>query len=308
MRGLVVFILIATALAGCADASAPEALDEADTSVEVTETTGGIRGLVVDAAVTPIEGANVEAISGGNAKKTTTDEDGLFTFGNLEPGVYVLKVSHPRYTEAQSSVEVVAGVEKPPLARIQIEQLFDADPFMDTQKYTGFVGCAFRLPLISSTCVNDYTRVDPTGTCPGGCAPQVTGVVDQREFQSYVDASWQSIIWEMAWESSVSGTADSLGLTVSFATRTGASHWYTSDQQGEGFRLQCDLGVVCEGQQNGADGEPMIAAEGQDDLWNMISAGDGVVVQQTIETFQSNFYHGVPPEGWSLIAGDESPF
>ena len=124
-----------------------------------------------------------------------------------------------------------------------------------------------------------------------------------------VGNGWQSIVWEMNWESSVSGTAEEMGLTVSFTDRIGAAHWYTSTSQGQPFRLQCDVDTICPEQSDGANGEPMINRTGQDDLWNMVSAGDGgIALQQEIEIFQTNFYYAHSPEGWSFLAGDRNPF
>ena len=226
-------------------------------------------------------------------------------FSDVPPGTYFLTVSKPAYESQQAQATVTAG-ESTPVVKVQINRLFEGDPFMETVEYKGFVGCAYNF-FVSSTCVNDYTRIAPV--CDGGCAPQVTGIVDQREYQSSVGPGWQSIVWELNWESSLDGTAEEMGLTVSFADRIGASHWYTSTSQSKPFRLQCDVGVICPEQQDGENGEPMISPDGQDDLWNMISAGDGgIALQQTIEIYQSNFYYAPSPEGWSFMAGDAYPF
>ncbi len=314
MRLLSLAVIAALILAGCADDAAP-VTEEDDTlgndKVEVDKNTGAIRGVVVDQTISPIEGAEVVAKGAGNEVSGISDVDGLFVFNKLDPGVYVVTVAKMLYQEVSTTVQVVADV-KPELVTIKMDRLFDQDPYMETQKYEGFVGCAYNAG-VSSTCVNDYTRicgnVDPS-CCPGGCAPQITGVVDQREYQSSVGPGWQSIVWELTWESSLTGTAEEMGLTVSYATRQGASHWYTSTSQAQPFRLQCDVGIDCpEMSTNAANPEGRINATGQDDLWNMISAGDGnVALQQTIEVFQSNFYYAPAPEGWALLNGDEDPF
>lgn len=310
MRALLFLLLLAAGLAGCAEeGAAPEeqtSEDFDDVEVTVTDTTGAIRGVVVNDAIVPVAEATIE-LGQGDAT-TKTDAQGRFSFSDLDPGTYFLTITKPVHEPAQTSVVVEAGVEEPPIVKVQLNRLFTETPYMETVNYRGFVGCAYNM-FISSTCVNDYTRIDPTGTCNGGCAPFVTGVVDQREYQSEVGRGWQTIIWEMAWESSAAGTAEEMQITVSFKERQGASHWYTSKSSPQPFRLQCDVDTICPEQQDGADGEPMIDPEGQDNLWNMISAGDSnVALQQDIEIFQSNFYFAPPPEGWSFIAGDDNPF
>jgi len=299
-------------LAGCADdaAVAPMEDDEfQDLDVQVTDDTGAVRGVVVNDAIVPVAGADVSLpVTPQDVWTTQTDIEGRFSFSKVPPGTYFLTISKAVHEAAQAGVTVTAGDDSPDIVKVQLARMYSQDPYVETVQYAGFVGCAYSFG-ISSTCVNDYTRIDPTGTCPGGCAPFVTGVVDQREYQSEVGAGWQSIIWEMVWESSVAGTAESMGLTVSFKDRSGASHWYTRTSQSQPFRLQCDVGILCPEQQDGDDGEPMIDPDGQDDLWNMIGAGDGsVAIQQEVEIFQTNFYFAPSPEGWSFVAGDPEPF
>lgn len=305
---LVCGLLALTALAGCAEepSEAGEPGEFDDLGVEVDEDTGIILGVVVDQAIVPVEGVRVQLEGGGGPLETLTDADGRFVFDDLEPGSYFVTVSKPGYAGTQSSVVVEAGVEKPPVLKVQVERLFDQDPYMETLQFVGFVGCAYNF-LVSSTCVNDYTRILPV--CGGGCAPQVTGVVDQREYRSEVGNGWQTVLWEMTWDSSLSGTAEEMQITVSYEDRVGASHWFSSVSMGQPYRMQVDVGVPGPGAQI-PSGEPeLIDAEGRDDLWNMISAGESdVAVQQEVEIFQSNFYFAAAPDGWSLLAGDGNPF
>ncbi len=312
MRAALVLVLLAlTSLSGCAE-NGPK--DEGgdpydDFEYEKDSETGVILGVVVDQAIVPVADATVTVEVGGNQLTKTSDQNGRFVFAGLEPGTYFVVAKKIAYEPVQSSVVVVAGVEEPPILKLQIERLFNQDPYMQTQRFAGFVGCAYSLILISSTCVNDYTRVDPTGTCPNGCLPQTTGVVDQREYRSEVNAGWQTILWEMVWDSSVSGTVEQMAITVSYAERVGAGHWYASSRMPQPYRMQVNVGEPGPGAQIPADTPEFIDPEGQDNLWNMIGAGPSdVAVQQEVEIFQSNFYFGQPPEGWALLNGDENPF
>lgn len=311
MRGLMCLSLVVVAFAGCAEETPGEAADGDsdfdDVPVTVTDDTGAIRGVVVNDAIVPIAGAAVSfTVAPGDERTTKSDAEGRFAFSEVPPGTYFLEATKVVHESAQASVTVVAGVEQPPIVKVQLTRQFTQDPYLETQQYFGFVGCAYNFG-ISSTCVNDYTRIAPV--CGNGCAPQVTGIVDQREYRSEVGPGWQSIIWEMAWDSSVSGTAEEMQITVSFAERIGASHWYTSTSMGQPYRLQCDVGVVCAEQQSGENGEDKISPDGQDNLWNMISAGDtNIALQQDIEVFQTNFYYAPAPGDWSFIGGSPTPF
>ena len=142
---LACFLLAALALAGCATGGSPEdrqaeQLAEGAPEVEVTETTGGIRGVVVDDAIRPIEGATVEVMS--TDKKIVTDETGLFVFSGLDAGTYFVKAGHPLYDVQQQSVEVVAGVAEPAPVKFLLTRVILANPYLTTEKFDGFIVCS----------------------------------------------------------------------------------------------------------------------------------------------------------------------
>ena len=139
MRLLIALLLTATLLAGCADGSDPDGPD--GPRLDVTDDTGGIRGVVVDQSIVPVVGATVSVRQ--TDQETTTDEGGQFTFIGLEPGTYFLDVSKNLYDGVQASVEVVAGVAEPKLVQVQLTKLTDAVPFVETIQFDGFYECAF---------------------------------------------------------------------------------------------------------------------------------------------------------------------
>jgi hypothetical protein len=140
--------LLTTAFAGCAgDASSPdeaeipeEAFD--DLELEATDTTGIIRGIVVDDAIRPLEGAIVTLTIPGAGKQTVeTTEAGTFGFDDLEPGTYFMRAEKFRYTSAQQSVEVVAGVKEPPVAKVLLVPDGSIEPFFQAITYDGYIEC-----------------------------------------------------------------------------------------------------------------------------------------------------------------------
>lgn len=146
MRTLAVIALLAgTLLAGCAGSGkndSPSATGPTfdDLGLKATSSTGILRGVVVDAAIRPIEGAKV-VLQGDAPRETKTTDAGTFGFDNLAPGPYFLAVSKPGYFDAQQSAEVVAGVAEPPVVKVQLTVDVANRPFVETYVYDGFVEC-----------------------------------------------------------------------------------------------------------------------------------------------------------------------
>lgn len=310
---LAVPLVLLVAFAGCAssgteDPVSPDDFDDLD--VQPTATTGVILGVVVDEAITPIPDATVALQGAGGEKSGTTDAQGRFAFGGLEPGTYLLKVSAPQFTSAQSSAEVVAGLEDPPVVRILLTRLFSQDPYAELIKFDGYIACAYAYG-VSSTCVNDYTRLAGfVPGCEGGClrdynVSQQGGNI--REFRTNIGPGWQTLVMEMYWEPSmgppVKGT---MGMTISYFTRTSTGHWYATCDGPSPLRCQIDVG---EKGPNQSEEPELIPPEGLQDLFVLFSAGnEDVAVNQKFQFFQTNFYYAIPPEGWSFVNNDPMPF
>lgn len=323
---LVVLFVSLVALSGCAggEVKAPPVPDASedfsDIAVEATATTGVLLGVVVDEAIRPISQAKVSLRMGdGSANDKMTDDQGRFAYDGLEPNTYFLSVSHLQHTSAQVSAEVVAGDENPKVLRVQLTRLFDQNPYSEILKFDGFLACAYAFQ-VSSTCVNDYTRVTgercvptspPQCYCAGGCfrdynlARQGGNI---REYVSAVGAGWQSIIFEETWEPT-SDAGKNLGFTVSYFARPNAGHWFGSVNGPNPILLRLDVGVEHDSASYAGEEPPMIPVEGYDQIFTFFGAGSSsLVINQKFESFQSSFYYGIPPEGWSFVKGDPMPF
>ncbi|MFA5943486.1 MAG: carboxypeptidase-like regulatory domain-containing protein [Candidatus Thermoplasmatota archaeon] len=316
--------LLLAILSGCADKAAEDPLadtDFDDLEIEVTATTGAIRGIVVDERIVPIEGASLRATGTGFNQTKTSDAEGRFVFDSLTPGTYFVMASSTLHVGAQTTVEVVAADAEPPLTRIQLQRLFTQEPFVEQQKFDGFIQCnQAGIVYASAPCVTDFTGLaggNLNGTVPGctagGCAPQLRRVLsEQRGFRTSVGPGWQSIVLEMTWEES-SDTFERMGITFSYnETQRPGTHWYARSDSTSPLRMELKTGVPGPDEQI-PDGTPeLIPAEGHPDLYYFVGVRNdlapSIAVNQAFQVFQTSFYFAIPPEGWSLVNGDPMPF
>ncbi len=188
-------LLTATLLAGCSDA--PEATNEGP-EVIVTDTTGGVSGVVVDSAITPLADVRVLLSTGD---EVVTDETGSFVFSELEPSTYFLLVTKPGFTDVQSSFVVNAGKVTTGV-RIQMARLPGVDPFFDAKTFDGFYECGYAIWVQTDSC--DWViRTAHDAGVPG--VPR--GVQNNINTEYYdLEASATSIIQEGFFDDDVTGT------------------------------------------------------------------------------------------------------
>jgi hypothetical protein len=312
---LLTSVLLVALLAGCTSGGS-EGGDEGtqseefqdDLGVQATETKGVLLGVVVDEAVRPLKDADVSTNVAGEVVSKKTDDDGRFAFGELEPGTYIVEVSLQQYASVKSTFEVVANEQDPPVHRLQLTRMFAQAPYTEQVVFDGYIACAYAFSL-SSTCVNDYTRV--SNACPGGCLRDQEVAKkggNNREFTTVIGPGWQSITFEMTWEPT-SELGKNLGETVSYFSRPDASHWYGSQGGPNPVWMQIDVGVEHDTAQLGAGDSTLIPANGTQELFTFFSAASGnLAVNQAFRHFQTIWYYSIPPEGWSFVNGDVRPF
>lgn len=137
-------LMVMTALAGCSDGSDTTDDEEFhDLGLKASEKTGVVRGVVVDESITPVAGASV--VVQGLGLETTSNAEGAFGFGDLEPGGHFLTVSKPGYKDAQAPVEVAAGVDRPDVVKVLLEADPSTRPFVEQFKFDGYIECSFSL-------------------------------------------------------------------------------------------------------------------------------------------------------------------
>lgn len=310
-QALLALALMSVMLSGCADSAPNEETDDQGTDpgkVEATSTTGGIRGVVIDASINPIPEATVSLLN--TELSTTSDENGNFLFSGLEPGTYFVKAEHPIYAAQQTSTEVVAGVEKPDIVKIQLERVIAFDPYFDTQPFKGFIACSTNLDGIgySEECgegVGMPCSLPVVGAPPMACERigRTDGSQPQIWFRAGADQP-QSLIVEQFWEPS---TSLATGNTESFWTRA-AIDWFCDpfcdgDSLGSVTSespLYLQIGPETLNQRN-------ITPETDLSTFTYSGSENGVIIQQEFEIFITMSY-GLPmPEGWSFESG-ANPF
>ena len=317
---LLSLLLFTTALAGCADdggGGTGTTGGEEPPTVVATETTGGIRGVVVDEAIVPVADAVVTIDSTGESVET--DERGTFVFSGLQPGTYFVTATHPLYDTVQQNVVVEAGVEKPPAVRFQLTRLISETPYLTTMQFNGYIFCSANIvgayseecgegvgvPRSSCFLVNHPPSCVANPVMPGERLLKNPANAPGQEW--YVDSpNVRNFVIEQVWEPSLEVSASGGGQ---FRTFYGIN-WVCDPFCGDDHRF----GVA-------VDNSPLYAqvpAESFDALnytsetrfttFTYAADNPGVILEQSYELFVTVSYFLPLEEGWSFLNGDARPF
>ncbi len=292
------FLLLALALSGCAedpsnDSDGDEGLDGID--VKASDDTGVIRGIVVDASIVPI--ANVVVSIQGRELSTTTNENGAFGFQDLEPGTYFLDAQKPGYEPVQSSTEVEAGVDLPPIVKFQMSTLPGSAPYVQDQYIAGYLTCGMAVFATSVGCTTFGFVADSIG--------------DRSIFSIDYDQKPQWVQGELVWEATqpLAG-AFIWEITRSEEPQSPQPHIGYRETQGSPALAYLNESVTEEHGdwivEKGLDFRffggphelcqiPVARPPGTPVGWGF---GCGLTLEQEAEVFLHNFYNFSPNEGW----------
>jgi hypothetical protein len=149
-----VLVLAALVLSGCSqDGGDGGELQDAgleDLGLEATDTTGIIRGVVVNEAIVPVPDVNITAVNAATEVVTQTNAEGFFGFDGLEPGTYFVSASKFGFIPVQTSVDVVAGEDEPDVTKLILSVDQALQPYVQVEQYTGYIGCSVTTPSISA--------------------------------------------------------------------------------------------------------------------------------------------------------------
>ena len=323
--------VVALAFAGCADdASGPQEEEDPfqDIEVEATDETGIIRGVVVDPTVTPV--ADVVISLQGNERTATSNAQGAFAFGDLEPGTYFLTADKVGFNATQASVEVRAGVDDPPVLKIQLVPNPTELPYVASMQFDGFIACSVRGAIIGIALCSLYAGFD-----------------DEFDVSYTLDSIPDWVQTEAIWESTqVLGDEMSLSLTC-LDGETGCPDGQYEIAQGEGPSPQFamfgredaetygrgageDLHIrlfafgnsntdvfdepAVYGTYNSTVPEPVRDVTGKEcPEWPVQfdgcvrATGVGLMLDQEFTVFTNVFYRFLPPEDWRFIEDGAIP-
>jgi hypothetical protein len=294
-------LLLAAGLAGCSGSPAEDPVDD-PTELEVTDSTGGIRGIVVDSSVVPVPDA-VVTLSGG--KNTTSDAAGLFTFTGLAAGDYFLTVGKPGYRGAQASATVVAGVPDPPIVKVLIDRLSSAQAYLEFFKLDGFYECGFALPFITDSCDfgwrTGYDEVNNTAGSPPPVIPRSPTAFSNTQFID-VGTDTFTIIQEGFWEDeAITSFWVMVDSTPIHNDCDCSDDTYLSTEGNQPLLGRLDLV-----DDEGTVGEPAgltVAARG------FLPFGDPQYALNFRFTVLTTLFHNLPaPEGWTFETRDQYTF
>lgn len=323
---LLAAVLLAAGLAGCSGGAGgkdPAAeVDFEGLGLEATDSTGVVRGIVVDAAVRPVAGVRVQARGpeGATAEAQSNDQ-GAFGLDGLAPGDWFLVANKTGYRETQASASVAAGVREPPIVKLLLEADPSAAPYVNTHVFEGFLECSFRAVVIGYA----------------ACS----GTANDRFSESYTPEGvpdwWQS---EMVWESTQAfGNALSLDISclsgdpcpdgqVTINRSEGESPLFVTINrtEAEAFLLgagqdvpirvfafgRADTDVVDEDSayqtMNQTTGGLVRCVE-----WPAIfdacvrAGGVGIILSQKFTVYSHEFHRYTPPAGWRFTVDGPPP-
>lgn len=316
-------VLALLLLAGCTsgggsdDPSANALGEDVDFGdAKATETTGIIRGLVVDTAIRPLQGATV--LMTQDNRSVTSGTDGQFVFAGLEPGTYFLFVSLDDYTTMQTQADVVAGEDEPPITKVLLERLPGTNPYLEVVSKTGFLtfGAAVGITSVGSTIY-------------GGIGED--SAIWNMQFTQVPTWSQGELVWDqtqpgggmLIWEMVKGGSNDWRGYRET-ATSPALAFWNTTVLQAEAENVtDPDQGIDYrwfggphptlapgEGVVPTRDsGHPACTTFDTTDYAvgkrSLCSFGYGTTVNQRTDAYIHHFYNFAPPEGWRFTVDGE---
>ncbi|MGB1585991.1 MAG: carboxypeptidase-like regulatory domain-containing protein [Thermoplasmatota archaeon] len=285
-------LLVAALLAGCSDEAAP-ADDEPDLGLEgeleATESTGVIRGVVLDPSIVPIQGATVTL---GDGTTVQTNANGGFGFSNLEPGTYFLDITKLGFTPTQTSAEVEAGVDLPPVVKVQLVPDASSAPYVQAFQFDGYMACSLSYIALCGLPVVDETTEDNF---------LATFELDGPPDWINMEATWRG----------TQPTGNQFNMNMG-RTPAGPDTTCCTAQGPSPLLITANATTIAEGG-IGTEGDlvhRMFAWEmegtGIDDhtgqcvpvVLTTYCQGPGVALDQNYQVYVHAFYHFVPPEGY----------
>lgn len=204
LAGLLALLTIASlVLSGCSGKAASDATT-AEGGLVATDTTGIIRGVVVDEGIRPLAGVLLTATGQGTTATTNSSATGSFGFQGLAPGTYFVKAHHAGYRDNQASTEVHAGLADPQPVKLLlgIDSTY-VKPYAAASVFKGFIDCGVTTPAIA-VAVCSIPNGPTCGMDPVPC----TGNVTADNFITFIPVDGGVPRWiqhELVWQATQAG-------------------------------------------------------------------------------------------------------
>jgi hypothetical protein len=137
MRSVVAVLLLATALAGCSGGGGGTSTVVGQKQ-DLQSGKGGISGLLINDVYRPIVGGKILLLPTGQT--VITDNVGQFTFTDLEPGTYTMKMDAEGNEAAPRSIDVAAGQYTE--VEFAARRISSVGSRIITTQYSVFIPCA----------------------------------------------------------------------------------------------------------------------------------------------------------------------
>jgi hypothetical protein len=312
MRLLLAAGLLALILSGCGSkppAGEPEAqADFEELGLAATETTGVVRGIVVDEAIRPVADVSVVLQADGGPRETVTNAEGAFGFDALPAGTYFIRATKAGFVPTQISTDVVAGVAEPDVVKVLLAADPATTPYVEAYSFDGYLACGVTTPpvgvalcFLAAEYLNDHT--------------QVTYPVSKRPAWVQTEMVWQStqaLGGELALMYSYDGgcglfcdhEVDGTSPLLLVANQTiidtiglgNGTDLYIRVFNSDLDETNPGLGDVCT-----PIPDPVLG-----NVW-CLGNGVGLTLEQKFNHYTHVFYGYQPPEGWRFSEGSEVP-
>lgn len=286
-------LLVAVPLAGClgggdADTVGTPADDDVD-----SETTGTIRGLVLDDTSFPIAGAEVASLD--DELTTRTDDQGRFQLLGVSPGSAQIAVQKLGYESTVRYVDVVAGETVDVQFSLQTIAVAQ-DPFVETAIGDGYFSCGAYLMVTSwgnlHACVHDDHK------------PRFTFLAEREGLMG--------VLQEISWEQTSALTSEYLLVRLEYKPVCDPfCSWdkqWAEEENTNPVRAYSDIEDDAEDyfpdDENPVELHSMTFPGGEDPSTSEPSIGSGpvIVFQQRMTHYISLFYHEHgDPETYTLL-------
>lgn len=206
-RGTLFLAAVVALASGCADAGGAPAAGPSGPGLgeaEVSQTTGGVSGLVLDEELVPIFGAQV--FLEGTDFAAITGPSGAFAFSLVEPGAYTLRVNRTGYGDELQSIEVLLGEVTHVQAFLKAAL---KEEYVEVQAYRG-MSRSVRM-RVGQECI--LVLMPPLRTCTGLSPNRLSAVSD-------VEPDWTNLVGELYWTPVSAGFNQWAILYVQFPNTT----------------------------------------------------------------------------------------